>query len=74
MTIYDLQIIIDNQLIQMSDMSDGFYHNFAMKLFIICDAIKQNESELGISLYASISRAIYHAENPIKIERTVPEI
>ena len=44
-----------------------------------CDAIKQNESELGgknhfsVSLYASISGQ-YHAENHIKSEHTVPWI
>ena len=47
---------------------------------VICDAIKQNESELekdktqfSFAMYASISE-LYYAENPIKIEHTVPKI
>ena len=47
----------------------------------ICDAIKQNEPELekkqktnfSLSLYVTISE-LYHVENPVKIEHSVPEI
>ena len=47
---------------------------------IKCDTIKQNESELetnntqfSSSIYTPIAD-LYYAENPIKIEHTVPEI
>ena len=46
---------------------------------LICDAIRQNESDLEkikkhflFSLYARMS--VYYAENPIEIEHAVPEI
>ena len=46
----------------------------------ICDAIKQNESKLkqnksqfSFTVYASMS-VLYHAETPIKIGHTDPEI
>ena len=46
----------------------------------ICDAIKQNESELEktkikfyIVSYASYSE-LYYAETPIKIDLTLPEV
>ena len=52
------------------------YYSDAM----ICDVIKQNESELektttqfSFALYAPIT-GLYYAANLIKIEHTVPEI
>ena len=49
--------------------------------FEICDAIKQNESELkknktqfSFAVYASTTELYHHTENPIKIKHTVSEI
>ena len=44
---------------------------------IICDAIKQNKSELvknRNSVLIYITLELYNTENPIKIKHTIPEI